>query len=145
MHQPCVLVVPCLVLFSNLCITNACISYTLYCVLKCVLLIPWISRYQQCNGFNACINSIKDPIVPQYLFYIFSIIIVKGIFVNNFFNASNQTMHKNNLCIINASITNTLYLALFLYTLPNGPLKFKLLKVVESTLEVMRCLYDGQV
>ena len=32
-------------------------------VLRCVLLIPWISRYQQINGFN------EDPITPQNLFF----------------------------------------------------------------------------
>ena len=46
------------------------------------------------------------------------------------FNTSNQTMHKNNLCIIsaniantcitNANIANTLYSALFLHTLPKS-------------------------
>ena len=49
--------------------------------------------------------------------------------MRDIFNASNQTMHKNNLCIINGSIANTcitnksitstLYLALFLYTISN--------------------------
>ena len=61
---------------------------------------------------------------------------MEDIFVNNYFctihvifNTPNQTMYKKYLCTTNASITNasianTLYLALFLYALPNDPLLY---------------------
>lgn len=40
-------------------------------------------------------------------------VIKKNYATHAIFNTPNETMHKNDLCIINASITNTFYLTLF--------------------------------